>query len=271
MKIVYKSLYYILLILLFVVLTVLTQIGGIILILTLLLSKTIKYKLPLKNWLVFIILYITATFILVPKIANFSGREKIIQSAFIKPVNYVSVLLNRNYVIPEVNNLLIKVGNELKSQNSSIQIRYLDACFPFINGFPLLPHLSHNDGKKVDLSLIYENQDGTIVNKSKSISGYGIFENPLKTEINQTNRCFEQGYLQYDFPKYLTLGRINTNLKFSEKGTKELLSALLKQKTIGKIFIEPHLKNRMGIKDSRVRFQGCRSVRHDDHIHIQIK
>ncbi len=271
MTTVYKLLYYTLLILLFVVLTVLTQIGGIILTLTLLLSKRIKYKIPFKTLLVFIILYTTSTFLFVPKIASISGREQVVQTAYIKPVNYVSVILNRNYVIPEVNKLLIRVGNELKSQNSFVQIRYLDACFPFINGFPLLPHLSHNDGKKIDLSLVYENQDGTIVNKSKSISGYGVFENPLKSEINQTNRCFKQGYLQYDFPKYLTLGKINANLKFSEKGTKELLSALLKQKIIGKIFIEPHLKSRMGIKDSRVRFQGCRSVRHDDHIHIHIK
>ncbi|MCW3787752.1 hypothetical protein [Plebeiibacterium sediminum] len=270
MKTVYKLLFYILLVLLFVILTVLTQIGGIILVITLLLSKTIKYKLPFKTLLVFIILYSTATFLLVPKIAKISGREKVIQSSSIKPANYISVILNRNYVLPEVNKLLRSAAYELKYQNSSIQIRYLDACFPFINGFPLLPHLSHNDGKKIDLSLVYENQDGIIINKSKSISGYGVFENALNNEFNQTQRCFEQGYLQYDFPKYLTLGRINSNLKFSEKGTKQLLLALLKEKTISKIFIEPHLKNRMGIKDTRVRFQGCRSVRHDDHIHIQI-
>jgi hypothetical protein len=38
-----------------------------------------------------------------------------------------------------------------------------------------------------------------------------------------------------------------------------------------KIFIEPHLKNALGIADSHIRFQGCRAARHDDHIHIQVE
>lgn len=38
-----------------------------------------------------------------------------------------------------------------------------------------------------------------------------------------------------------------------------------------KIFIEPHLKNALGITDSHIRFQGCRAARHDDHIHIQVE
>jgi hypothetical protein len=38
-----------------------------------------------------------------------------------------------------------------------------------------------------------------------------------------------------------------------------------------KIFIEPHLKNALGITDGHVRFQGCRAARHDDHVHIQVE
>ena len=35
------------------------------------------------------------------------------------------------------------------------------------------------------------------------------------------------------------------------------------------IFIEPHLKNRLKIGNNRIRFHGCKAVRHDDHIHFQ--
>ncbi|MFT5619364.1 MAG: hypothetical protein ACI85I_002607, partial [Arenicella sp.] len=39
----------------------------------------------------------------------------------------------------------------------------------------------------------------------------------------------------------------------------------------GKVFIEPHLKTRLGLENySKIRFHGCQAVRHDDHIHVQL-
>ncbi len=140
-----------------------------------------------------------------------------------------------------------------------------------INKFPLPPHLSHNDGKKLDLSLVYETPEGKITNDKKSISGYGVFVEPTSKEFNQTKYCKDAGYFQYDFSKYLTFGIINSELKFSVKGTKLLMTSILNQPQIGKIFIEKHLKNRMNFTHLKIRFHGCGAVRHDDHIHIQLK
>ena len=75
----------------------------------------------------------------------------------------------------------------------------------------------------------------------------------------------------YDFPKYLTFGKINKDLVFSEKGTKKLIKNILKSRDVGKIFIEPHLKNRINLKNKKIRFHGCGAVRHDDHIHVELK
>ena len=105
----------------------------------------------------------------------------------------------------------------------------------------------------------------------KSRSGYGVFAKARSIEFNQTEFCLKKGYFQYDYPKYLTLGKINDDLLFSEKGTKQLLLSILRQENLSKLFIEPHLKNRMNLHDSRIRFHGCGSVRHDDHIHMQLK
>lgn len=69
----------------------------------------------------------------------------------------------------------------------------------------------------------------------------------------------------------MTFGKINRHLVFSERGTKILIDALLENRSLGKLFIEPNLKKRLGLKDNRVRNHGCRAVRHDDHIHIQLK
>jgi hypothetical protein len=247
----------------------LTQIGGIVYLLSLIISEKWNKNLKFKTLIIFISLYLFSTLLIVPLISPIFGREKVKHSKKIKPTNYMTVLLNRNYVKPKMNELLSETGKKLNGTN--IEIHYLDANFPFINKFPLLPHLSHNDGKKIDISLVYETENGIITNKQKSISGYGLFENPKITEHNQIEKCLKNGYFQYDFPKYLTLGKINRQLVFSEKGTKKLIENILKSKDLGKLFIEPHLKSRMNLKNNRIRYHGCRAVRHDDHIHIQLK
>lgn len=254
---------------LFFFLTVLTQIGGIAYLVSLFISSKIKKEFRFKKTALFLATYLLFTFLIVPFIAPIFGREPLRNNKNISPTNYMTVILNRNYVRPEMNTLLGKTQEILKEKG--IQIKYLDANFPFINGFPLIPHLSHNDGKKLDLSLIYETKTGKISNLKKSMSGYGDFEEPTYEEFNQIHKCKKEGYFQYDYPKYVTFGKINQELVFSEKGTKKLIDALLTNSSLGKLFIEPHLKQRLKLTDSRVRYHGCRAVRHDDHIHIQLK
>ncbi len=252
--------------LLFLLLTIITQIGGIVYLVFLNLNK--KSFSKLKSVLLFFAVYILATFVIVPNIAPFFGREKVTHKNNIKPTNFATVILNRNYVKPKLNKLLQNTAIELKSD--AIEIRYLDANFPFMDKFPLMPHLSHNDGKKIDVSFVYQSENGKVTAKQKSISGYGVFEKPKPTEINQINNCLNKGYWQYDYAKYMTFGKVNSDLIFSKTATKQLINTLLKQPNIQKIFIEPHLKQRLRLSNSKIRYHGCQAVRHDDHIHIQI-
>lgn len=126
-------------IIVFVLLTVLTQIGGVIYLLSLLVSQKWKKNFKVKKALVFIGLYSFSTFLLVPLVAPFFGREKVKHSAKIKPTNYMTVLLNRNYVRPVLNELLKQTEKELSG--TVIEIHYLDANFPFINKFPIASSL----------------------------------------------------------------------------------------------------------------------------------
>ena len=264
-----KALKILLHIIIFGILTILTQIGGMMYLLSLWLNTVLKRDFKFKPLLTFLGLYLISTLLIVPLIAPIFGREKVQHTENIKPTNYMTVLLNRNYVRPQLNKLLKTTVSDLKDSN--IQINYLDANFPFINKFPLLPHLSHNDGKKLDISLVYKNADGEITNQQKSVSGYGVFEDPKSGEYNQIDKCLIMGYFQYDYPKYVTFGSINDELKFSTKGTKRLIRSILKNRSLGKLFIEPHLKQRLGLINSKIRYHGCGAVRHDDHIHIQLK
>lgn len=120
--------------LLFIFLSVLTQVGGIVLLLSLLASNWLKTKFKFKTLLIFVLLYVATTFLLVPHVAPKFGRSKI---ANLRPTNFVTVLLNRNYINSEYRNTLRRLNGNLRNQG--VELHFLDANFPFIDGFPLLP------------------------------------------------------------------------------------------------------------------------------------
>src|SRR5690606_36808087 len=125
---------------------------------------------------------------------------------------------------------------------------------------PLLPHLSHNAGKKIDLSLIYQLENGELTNKKPSVSGYGVYEGPKFNEYDQVSICKSKGNWQYDFPKYLTLGKINKEVSLSDKGTRDLAKEAVNQNYTCMIFIEPHLKSRLNLNYNIVRYHGCHAA-----------
>lgn len=221
--------------------------------------------------MIFSILYLVCTFLVVPKVAPLFGRVKIKDNHIIESHTFFTKLCNRNYVKPKLNSILLNISEKLNEEYPKIKLIYLDANFPFLNGFPLLPHLSHNDGKKIDISFIYKDKNNKITNLKPSRSGYGVFETPVKKEIDQIKKCKQKGFWQYDFTKYLTLGKKNRNLKLSNRATKKLVHLILLNVDVNKLFIEPHLKNRLNLTNPKIRFHGCQAVRHDDHIHFQIR
>jgi len=253
-------------ILMIILLTGITQVGGLVYILTLLLFK--KFR---KRLVVFILLYSITVFLIIPQLAPIFGRMPVTVNDQVKIHAFFTRLANRHYVTPELNAALQHSALDMRESYDDFEMHVLDANFPFFDGFPLWPHLSHNDGKKVDIALQYVTIDGKMTNAKPSRSGYGIFEEPLDHEYDQIKKCITSGYWQYDFPKYLTFGTPNRNLIFDANSTKRLLQNILRYPQVGKIFIEPHLKTRLGLSSDKLRYHGCRAVRHDDHIHVQLR
>jgi hypothetical protein len=255
-------------ILVVIILTVFTQIGGVVYALIFIGLRNLDRKIKLLS---FVGAYLVVTFWIIPCFSPIFGRVKIANSKHLEPRSFFYSLTNRNYVVPEMNDILKAIAVDFERKNPGVKLVYLDANFPFFDGFPLLPHLSHDDGKKIDLCFLYENVEGNITNRKPSVSGYGIYEEPRINEFNQINICKRRGFWQYDFPKYLTFGHINNDVQFSNKANKELINLFLKYQQVSKIFIEPHLKERLQMNNSKIRFHGCQAVRHDDHIHIQLR
>lgn len=253
-------------------LTVLTQTGGLVYLVTLLLirQKTSRYRI--KRLISFVLLYGVTTAFIIPPLASYFGRERVKESKLVSAHSLFYKIANRNYVTPALNDVLEKSALDFQQKYPGVKLVHLDANFPFIDGFPLLPHLSHSDGKKIDISFVYSDSFGNVTNLKPALSGYGVYEEPKSLEYDQAAICKNKGYWQYDFPKYLTFGTINKNLVISEEGTRALSLSLLKQTRVSKLFVEPHLRTRLGLLlHKKVRFHGCQAVRHDDHIHVQVK
>ncbi len=266
-------------ILAFCFLTLLTQVGGVVYLVSLVtfiyidkLTKRNIVKL-IYQFSSFSILYCISTFFIIPTIAKQFGRVPLplTSTHHIRPLNVMTFLLNRNYVVPELRQTVFEVAEQMESRFPRTKLNYLDANFPFLNGFPLFPHLSHNDGKKLDLSFCYNDANtGNQTNDCPSFIGYGICEEPLESELNTSEYCQEKGKWQYSFMMKIMPQGNKKNFIFNNEKTKELINLFVAQPTIGRLFIEPHLKTRLKLNSEKIKFHGCHAVRHDDHLHIKL-
>jgi hypothetical protein len=166
----------------------------------------------------------------------------------------------------------MEVADSMAAKYPGNITNYLDASFPFINHFGMFPHLSHNDGKKLDISFCYnKSQSGLETSEVPSFIGYGISEGPLPGEINTAEFCGNKGYWQYSLLTKIVPQGNKKNFTLNQQKTKDLVLLFAAKEGIGKIFIEPHLKVRMNLTSEKIRFHGCRAVRHDDHLHVQLR
>lgn len=170
-------------------------------------------------------------------------------------------LTNRTYVTPELRAALEDVAREVDAAYPGTVTVLLDGSFPFVDGFPLLPHLSHDDGEKADLAFYYRDAEDYLPLTTRSPIGYLAFEEgPTPCPSAWITLRWDLGWLQPLWRRY----------GLEENRTAELVRALSDHPKIGKILLEPHLTQSLNVAHDKLRFQGCRAARHDDHIHLQL-
>jgi hypothetical protein len=270
----------VLIVIIFCLLTALTQVGGVIYLLSFV-SHGIIRKRIVKGYIkaaikfgVFLLMYFLTTFVIVPPIAKVFGRLPLplTKTGNLQPLNILTCFLNRNYVKADLERAAFSVAKQMNDAFPGTTVNYLDASFPFVRGFPLLPHLSHNDGKKLDLSFFYiDKRTSQRTDVAPSFIGYGICEDPGINEVNTADFCAVKGYRRYGFLKVIVPQGNKANFTFDSVRTKALINFFARNPSIGKIFIEPHLKARLKLSTAKIRFHGCGAVRHDDHLHVQLK
>jgi hypothetical protein len=172
-------------------------------------------------------------------------------------------VLNRHYVTADLASVAADAAAEMARVEPGTITLALDGGFPFLDGMPMIPHLSHDDGEKLDFAFFYTDADGTpLPGQTRAPLGYFAFENaqPETCPANTLTLRWSLGWLQPLLP----------DRPLDTARTAALITSLTTDPRVAKIFVEPPLAARLGLSHPKIRFQGCRAARHDDHIHIQL-
>lgn len=254
-------------------LTVLTQVGGAIYLGALAVRARAPYlaRLPRMGlMLAFVALYAIAWFP-VQAMAGLGGRVGLpcAEQEGLRVASPLYCIAHRHYVRREMLALTRDLAHAVDDRHPGTLTLTLDAGFPFIDGFPLLPHLSHDDGKKLDLAFYYVGaEDGDYRRGAlRSPIGYWAFEEPGARERQPCRGS--AGALRWDQDLFQPFTR--DDLVLDGRRLRTALTWLERDGSARRALLEPHLADRLGANSAFVRFQGCAAARHDDHFHIELR
>ena len=97
-------------------------------------------------------------------------------------------MLGRNYVTPAPRQVAIRAADEISRRFPAAVVRYMDASGSD-GRRPFKPHLSHGDGREIDLAPFYEDRHGRALDRPPTWNGYGAFEPP---RAGDTRACVGQ-------------------------------------------------------------------------------
>lgn len=260
--------------LIFLALTLLTQVGGIVYLLCHGVTAMLRWRSLIGFWLLFAFLYVGVSAFAVPPLARLLGRTPVgCEMPWDSPSDGLAVMphacmLNRHYLRFGAARHVADINAQFAARHAGSRLTVLETGFPFIDGFPLLPHLSHHDGRKVDLAFFYRDKAGQepITSGSPSPVGFFVIEEP---RAGDAKPCTDRRTpLRWSF---WWIKPSDRDWVLDEARTAELVRLLAEQPDIERILLEPHLVARLNVADPKVRFQGCQAARHDDHIHVSFK
>jgi hypothetical protein len=176
--------------------------------------------------------------------------------------SWVYCALMRNFVTPELLTVAENAAAAVAAEYPGTVTLVLDGGFPFLDGMPLVPHLSHDDGEKLDFAFYYADAGGYVAGRTASHLGYFAF---LRFGPEACPPVWMT--LRWEMAWFRPLLR---DLALEPLRTRALIAALLADPRVGKVFVEPPVAEALWLSDGKLRFQGCRAARHDDHVHVQL-
>lgn len=185
------------------------------------------------------------------------------------PLLYCALL--RNFVAPDVRDHGDALAQAVDDAFPGSVTLALDGGFPFWDAFPMLPHLSHANGRRLDLAFFYADPSGRYrPGHLRSPIGYGAFERPGPGASTPCAGRADRLTLRWDWT-WLQPAVSDAVLEPERTGFALRWLARTRPKD-GRVrlFIEPHLAERFQASGPAIGFQGCRAARHDDHVHMHL-
>jgi len=278
-----KALRRLLYVLAVVVLTAVTQVGGLVLVVSTLVVWAIVPNRKLSgaralpvHLFAFVGAYAVVSLVMVPIVAQSGGRVPLQCTATLETPyaarSPVLCLLNRHYVSPHLKSVVETLSRDVAAAHPGTITTYLDANFPLFDGFPMLPHLSHDDGDTIDLAYFYTDLSGRYrPGRTPSPIGYWAFEAPPADAENPCADRRKALTLRWDMR---ALQRFWAPLAVDEPRTAEMLRWLTEEGVemgVSRVLIEPHMATRLGVASETIGFAGCHAARHDDHLHVAVE
>lgn len=243
-----------------VLLTLLTQLGGVVLWPLVGLGVSLS---PQARWAlvpVSVLGWVLFGAFAVPLLAALAGRTPLpcTPDGALAPRSIVFCLGLRNYVRSDLRDEALAIAEDVRAGDPSAQVRYLDGAFPLGPYFPILPHLSHGDGRRLDIALVFEDGTGSPL----GYFGYAPLDPDEQPACPSQwlDRRWDLDALQPLFgPPRLDVSR-----------SSRILRAAIARPRITRVLLEPHVSHELGVRATKLVFQGCRAARHDDHMHVEV-
>lgn len=170
--------------------------------------------------------------------------------------------LDRHFMTPSGRDALVDAGRELANRYPGATLKFMDASGPD-GETPFHPHLSHGDGRQIDLALFYETLEGEPMSEFPDMArgGYRAAEPPRPGDPVMCVGINRSG----DKPD----PPADRNWRLDDERTRALVEILIADPRVRRVLIEPHLERRFGLwGHPKLRFAGCQAARHDDHLHV---
>ena len=256
------------------VLTLFTQVGGLLLwpfwySITKTAARFPRWKRRGLTVLWCCVVYLVGGLVIVPQIAQYSGRVRLplyaTQALPTGPLHIGYALLLRNYVQPHTYAAYTESVLRFQKDHPGVTVRYLDAGFVFPT-LPLLPHLSHSDGQKIDVAFLFM-EDGVYVDRARSPIGYWGYakESPERSECTGVTQKLGPLSipLRWDFD---ALQPFWPELHLDVAKNRALFRAFAADPRVCSILLEPGLHT--PLRAPKLTKNSCAVARHDDHFHL---
>ncbi len=171
---------------------------------------------------------------------------------------------DRHFVTPAARGALIAAAEGLAARYPGEVLRFMDASGPD-GEKPFPPHLSHGDGRQIDLGLYYTDRQGRPLGRFPDTRLYGGLWPAEPPRPGEQIACPDgrSGRAEKPDPP------ANRPWRLDEDRTRALIETLIADRRVRRILIEPHLERRLGLwGHPKLRFAGCQAARHDDHLHV---